>query len=65
MYQKTCLRHNAERKDNIFDMRFPVQNITHDKMQKYMFILLLNDLCLNMFCGFFFNQTGIKIFIYL
>ena len=36
MYQKCFLRHNGERKDNIFDMQFPLHNITHDKIQKYM-----------------------------
>ena len=45
MYQKRCLRNNDEIKDNILDMKFPLHNITHDKIHKYVFILLLNDLC--------------------
>ena len=45
MYQKSGIRHNDERKDNIFYMQFPLHNITHEKIQKYMLILLLNDFC--------------------
>ena len=37
MYQKSCLRQNDERKDNIFDMQFSLPNIAHEKRQKYMF----------------------------
>ena len=40
MYQNSCLRHNYERKDNIFDMQFTPHNITHDKIQKYIIIFL-------------------------
>ena len=38
MYQKSCLRHIDERKDNIFDNKFPLHNINHREIQKYMFI---------------------------
>ena len=45
MYQKSCGRHNNETKDNIFDVQFPFHNITHEKIEKYIFILLRNELC--------------------
>ena len=45
MYQKVCLSQNVDLKGNIFDMQFPPQNIVNEKINKYMFVLLLNDLC--------------------
>ena len=53
MYQKSCIRHSNKKKDNISDIQFPLHNITNEKIQKYMFILLLNDLSLNSVCGCF------------
>ena len=65
MYQKICLRHNDEIKDNIFDKQFQLHNITHEEIHKYMFIFLLNDFCSNIFIGVFVNKTGTEIFIYI
>ena len=39
MYQKSCLTHNDERKDDIFDHQFPLHNRTHEEIQLYLFIL--------------------------
>ena len=39
MYQKGLIIPNDKRKDNIFDMQFPLYNINHEKIQKCMFIL--------------------------
>ena len=36
---------------NVFDIKFPLHNITNQKIQEYLFILVLYDLCLNIFCG--------------
>ena len=58
MYQKSCLRNNDERRDNIFDIQFPFHKITHKNIQKYMFILLLYDLC----SIYFVNQTENEMF---
>ena len=43
MYQKSCLIHSVERKDNISDKKFPLYNRTHEEIQKIAFIFLLND----------------------
>ena len=45
MYQRICLKEIDKIKDNIVDMQFPLHNITTNKIQKYLFILLLNELC--------------------
>ena len=52
MYQKSFLGENDELKDNIFDKQFTLRNITHEKIQKYVFIQLLYDLSSNIFCGY-------------
>ena len=38
MYHKSCLINNDERKDNIFDIQSQLNNVNHEKIQKYMFI---------------------------
>ena len=64
MYHKIFLRNNDEIKDNKFDMQFSLHNITHEEIQKYMFILLLNELCSNIFVVVLVNRTGTEMFIY-
>ena len=64
MYHKIFIRKNDEIKDNKFDMQFSLHNITHEEIQKYMFILLLNDLCSNIVCDYFLYPTGTEMFIY-
>ena len=51
MYQKSYLTNVDGIRDNICDMQFLIHNIIQEKIQKYMFILLLNDLWSYMFCG--------------
>ena len=65
MHHKSSLKHNNEIKDNIFDKQFPLHNITHEVIHKYMLIFLLNDFCSNMFCWYFFNQTRTDNYIYI
>ena len=50
MYQNNFLRHNFEKKDNVFDKKFSLHDKTHGLIQKYMFIFLLNDFCSNILC---------------
>ena len=44
-------------------MQFPLHNISHEKIQKYMLVLFFHDLCLNIFVVVFVNQTGIDFFL--
>ena len=61
-YQKICLRHNDERKDN----KCSLHNITHEEIQEYMFTFLLNEFCSNIFfAGVSFNKTWTEMFIYM
>ena len=65
MYQKSCFRHTDEIKDYICDKKFPLHNITHEEIQKYMFMYLLNDFYSNILAGVFVHQTGTEMFIYI
>ena len=64
MYQKSCFRSIDKRKDNIFLVQFQFHNINYYKIQKYMFILLLNELYSNIFVVVLVNRTGTEMFIY-
>ena len=34
-----------QKKENIFEMQFTLHNLTHEKIKKYVFILLPKDFC--------------------
>ena len=40
VYHNSCFRHNVERECNIFD-----KNLTHEEVQKYMFMFILKNFC--------------------
>ena len=57
MYHKKFLIHDDEIKDNISNMKSALHNMNHEKKHKYVFMLLINDLCSNIFCGVFFQSN--------
>ena len=64
MNQQSCLRHNDERTKNIFYIQLPLHNTNHDKMHKYMFILLLHGLSWYFLVDIFDRETWNENFIY-
>ena len=63
MYQKSCLRHNVDIKDNFFYKPLTLHNRTHEEIQKYVFIFLLMTSVQIFYVGVFVDQTGTEIFL--
>ena len=55
IHQETCFRLNYRRKDNISEMEGTLHNLTHEKIKKYVFMLLSKDFCSNFFVDFLSN----------
>ena len=59
MYQESCLKHNFEQRDYIFDNKLPLNNINHEELQKYIFFL--SELLLFKYFMLIFLSTELEV----